>query len=59
VAKQKGGMNLLRMKSIFAKFDVSNEGKLNFFEFEEALKEFGFFMKKIEYQAYFKYFDKC
>lgn len=46
VAKMKGGLNISQLRTYFEKYDKNKNGLLEMEEFDKALSEFGFFLKK-------------
>jgi len=55
--QQKGGVGIRSLKLIFNRMDLNGSKTLDQSEFEQALSAFGFFPKKVELQALFKYYD--
>ena len=41
IIRQRGGNGLVNLRSVFNKYDVNGNGKLDLAEFEEALSAFG------------------
>ena len=58
LASLHGGSALRRLAKVFQEFDKNQNGFLDFYEFEQALRDLGIFYKKIDSQALFNYYDK-
>ncbi len=58
LAQNKGGTSVRNLKRIFKQFDADKSGRLDLEEFEKCLASFGFFLKKVDYQALLKFYDR-
>lgn len=57
LSKKPGGLGLKKLKEVFEGIDRNRNGSIEMPEFEMAMGQIGFFMKKHDLQALFKYYD--
>ena len=57
LAKTPGGLGLQKLREVFFMVDRNQNGKIEFPELEMGLSQIGFFLKKVDLQALFKFFD--